>query len=275
MWPESGLIPAQGGAAQPDHLSVMTVVPGERKLADGQNDLKLRFESPEIGGVKLAKTYTFHRGSYIVDVQHEVQNVGAAPVKSQMYLQLVRDGNPLPDESSFYSTFTGPAIYTEASKFQKVEFKTIEKHKTGDKPDHEVQADNGWVAMVQHYFASAWLPGDKTPRELFTKKVDANLYSVGMIMPLGELAPGATKTLDARLFAGPQEENNLAALAPGLDLVKDYGWLTHSWPSRCSGCSTNCTACWATGAGRSLRWWCCSRWRSTGSTPTPTSRWAR
>ncbi len=223
---ESGLIPAQGGAAQPDHLSVMTVVPGERNLADGQNDLKLRFESPEIGGVKLAKTYTLHRGSYIVDVQHEVQNVGTAPVKSQMYLQLVRDGNPLPDESSFYSTFTGPAVYTEASKFQKVEFKTIEKHKTGDKPDHEVQADNGWVAMVQHYFASAWLPGDKTPRELFTKKVDTNLYSVGMIMPVGELAPGATKTLDARLFAGPQEENNLAALAPGLDLVKDYGWLT-------------------------------------------------
>jgi YidC/Oxa1 family membrane protein insertase len=84
--------------------------------------------------------------------------------------------------------------------------------------------------MVQHYFASAWLLGatadDKRPREFFTRKVDTNQYAVGMIVPLGELAPGATQTLDARLFAGPQEEDKLSQLAPGLELVKDYGWLT-------------------------------------------------
>ena len=80
--------------------------------------------------------------------------------------------------------------------------------------------------MVQHYFATAWLLGDGIERDLFMRKVDNNLYAVGMITPLGELAPGASKTVDATLFAGPQEEKKLEALTPGLELVKDYGWLT-------------------------------------------------
>jgi YidC/Oxa1 family membrane protein insertase len=147
-----------------------------------------------------------------------------------LYLRLLRDGNAPQGESSFYFTFTGPAVYTDAAKFTKIDFKTIEKRKPGDKPDHEVSADNGWVAMVQHYFATAWLidkpEGPKQPREFFTQKVDANQYSVGMLVPLGTVAAGASKAFDAQLFVGPQEENRLAALAPGLELVKDYGWFT-------------------------------------------------
>jgi len=80
--------------------------------------------------------------------------------------------------------------------------------------------------MVQHYFASAWLDTDATAREFFTKKVDTNLYSVGMVQPFAPIAPDATQTVQHRLFVGPQEENKLAALAPGLELVKDYGWFT-------------------------------------------------
>ena len=95
---------------------------------------------------------------------------------------------------------------------------------------HATTGDNGWVAMVQHYFASAWLvdnaSGAKLPREFYTGKVDTNTYSVGMFLPVGEVATGTTKAFDAQLFAGPQEENKLAALAPGLELVKDYGWFT-------------------------------------------------
>jgi len=140
----------------------------------------------------------------------------------------VRDGNSPAGESSFYFTFTGPAVYTETGHFEKIDFSSIEKRRPGDKPNHQTAADTGWVAMVQHYFASAWLvdrPGAAAPRrEFFTGKVDTNAYSVGMLLPLGEIAPGSAKTFDARLFVGPQEEDKLAALAPGLDLVKDYGW---------------------------------------------------
>ena len=219
---QSGLIAGAGGAALPTHKSMMTLVPGERALKEGSQTLTLQFESPEVGGVKLVKTYTFTRGSYVVAVRHEVLNLGATAVSPQLYLQLVRDGNKPPGESSFYFTFTGPAVYTEAKKYQKIEFSVIEKGKV----DIEKTAANGYVAMVQHYFASAWLLADGIQRELFMRKVDTNLYSVGMIAPLEPIAAGASKSVESRLFAGPQEETVLETLAPGLELVKDYGWLT-------------------------------------------------
>jgi YidC/Oxa1 family membrane protein insertase len=175
-----------------------------------------------VDGRTLRKTYRFQRGSYVVGVQHEFVNGGSVPAKPQLYLQLVRDGNPPEGESSFYFTFTGPALYTDATKFQKVDFKDIEKGKS----EHAKSASDGWIAMVQHYFASAWLLPANTPREFRTTKVSTNLYAVSMVVALGDVAPGATVTHEATLFAGPQEENKLAALAPGLELVKDYGWFT-------------------------------------------------
>ena len=230
---QTGLVPAAAAAALPDQHTVMRVVTPERTLAEGARELRVTLESPAVGGVVLRKTYRFQRGSYLIGVTHEVVNQSGAPVEPQLALQLVRDGNKPPGESSFYFTFTGPAVYNDATKFHKVDFKDIA---AGDKPEYQVQADNGWVAMVQHYFASAWLvdpaQGPALPREFFTTKVDAN-YAVGMRLPLGTIAPGATKSLDALLFAGPQEEKKLEALAEaspikaqGLELVKDYGWFT-------------------------------------------------
>ena len=204
------------------HKTPMVAVPGPRALQDGENELRIRFESPDLGGLKLVKTWTIKRGAYDIAVTHEVRNTGTAPLAPQLYLQLVRDGNKPPGESSFYSTFTGPAIFTPEKKYQKVEFKDIESGKA----DYTKDSSDGYVAMVQHYFASAWLLPDGARRELFMRKVDTNLYSVGMIAALGNIAPGSSKTLEARLFAGPQIEKTLEALTPGLELVKDYGWLT-------------------------------------------------
>jgi YidC/Oxa1 family membrane protein insertase len=213
---QTGLI----GGDFPTHKSPMKFS-GERSLKDGQNELTLRFESDVQNGVKLVKTYTLQRGSYAIGVKHEVINSGTTNVSPQLYLQLVRDGNKPAGESSFYSTFTGPAVYTDAKKYQKVEFSDIEKNKA----EVDKTSPNGYVAMVQHYFATAWLLPDGIQRENFVRKVDTNLYAVGMITPLADLAPGQSKTVSTQLFSGPQEEKVLEALAPGLDLVKDYGWL--------------------------------------------------
>ena len=234
---QTGLFAESGASDLPNDLTPMTLVPGPRTLQPGQGSVQARFESPVKGGVKLVKTYTFHRGSYVIDVKDEVVNEGAAPVAPKLYLQLLRDGSAGPGGSSFYSTFTGPAVYTDATKYKKVDFKSIDKRIDEDrrlaeenKPkvtlDYETPTDNGWVAMVQHYFASVWILPPGTHRELFTGKVTRygqSLYAVGMIVPLGSIAPGASKTLDATLFVGPQEENKLSALAPQLELVKDYG----------------------------------------------------
>jgi YidC/Oxa1 family membrane protein insertase len=214
---QSGLI----GGPFPTHKTPMKFS-GERSLADGANELVLRFESPEQGGVRLIKTYTLKRGAYVIDVRHEVVNQSGQAINPQLYVQLVRDGNKPPGESSFYSTFTGPAFYTDAKKFQKVEFSDIEKNKA----EFVTSSPDGWVAMVQHYFASAWLLPDGKPHENFARKIDQNLYAAGMITPIGAIAPGATAAVDARLFIGPQEEKVLESIAPGLELVKDYGFFT-------------------------------------------------
>ncbi len=218
---QTGLVSTQAGVVLPNHHTPMAVVPGPRALEPGKDELIVRFESPVVGGYKLAKTYTLKRGLYTVAVKHDFTNESGTPVTPQLYLQLTRDGNPPEGESSFYSTFTGPAVYTEANKFAKVEFKDIDKKKA----EHDKVADNGWVAMVQHYFASAWVLPGNAQREFRSDKLSDNLYSIAMVTSLGEVAPGAIKSVDATLFAGPQEETKLAALAPGLELVKDYGYL--------------------------------------------------
>jgi YidC/Oxa1 family membrane protein insertase len=213
---ETGLI----GGAFPTHKSVFFAKPGPRSL-DSADQVQLVLES-ELGGLTLTKTYTFKRGDYTIGITHGVANNGAAPVTPALYMQLVRDGSKPEGESSFYSTFTGPAVYTDASKFQKLDFEKIEKNKE----EHAKTADNGWIAIVQHYFVSAFIPQDKVEREIFTKKVATNLYAVGTVQQLGTIAPEASVSTSARLYAGPQASSILEETAPGLELVKDYGWLT-------------------------------------------------
>ena len=214
---QTGLI----GGAFATHKTAMKFT-GDRELKEGQNELTLKFESPEVGGLRLVKTYTLTRGNYALQVKHQVINAGTSAVAPQLYVQLLRDGNKPDGESSFYSTFTGPAVYTDAKKYQKIEFTDIEKAKA----EFEKSSSQGYVAMVQHYFASAWVLPANTQRENFARKVDSNLYAVGMITPFNEVAAGQSKTLEATLFVGPQEEKMLEVLSPGLELVKDYGWLT-------------------------------------------------
>ena len=224
---QTGLIGGVAPDSFPTHKSVMAVS-GDKALKDGQDELKLVFTSQDTGGIKLVKTYTLRRGAYDIAVKHEVINTGATALNPQLYLQLVRDGNKPAGESSFYSTFTGPAVYTDLKKYQKVEFSDIKKGKA----DFEKESTNGYIAMVQHYFASAWiLPADvKRTFSLDARDVGATVadccYRATMITPLETVAPGQTKAVEATLFVGPQEEKKLEALAPGMELVKDYGWLT-------------------------------------------------
>jgi YidC/Oxa1 family membrane protein insertase len=213
---ETGLV----GGDYPNHNTVFVAKPGPRAI-DGNNEVQLVLEA-EQGGVKLTKTFTFKRGDYTIGVKHTVTNTGAAPITPSLYLQLVRDGSKPEGETRFYSSFTGAAVYTDEQKFQKFDFEKIEKGKA----DHATKSNDGWVALLQHYFVSAFIPQDKAPREFFSKKVDNNLYAVGQILPLGTIAPGNSATMDARLYSGPEESATLEHVAPGLELVKDYGWLT-------------------------------------------------
>ncbi|VTU39866.1 Oxa1Ec [Variovorax sp. PBL-H6] len=210
----------------PNHLSLMTARSGPRELADGQDALEVTFESQPAGGLKYVKTYQFRRGDYSIHVKHQIVNVGDQPRDAQLYLQFTRHGTVAAGTMFGTNTFTGPALYTEEKKFHKIPFSDITKNKADLPPP----ADNGWIAMVQHYFVSAWLlnapDSAKLKREFRVKDLENNLYSVSMVIPLNKLAPGAAQTIDSDLFAGPEEEKKLEALAPGLELVKDYGIFT-------------------------------------------------
>jgi YidC/Oxa1 family membrane protein insertase len=221
---QTGLI--GGGSAErlPTHLTPMTILTSERTLADGADTLVVKLASAPVEGVKLLKTYTFKRGDYAIGVKQEVVNGSAATVHPQLYLQLTRDGSqPVHVGPSWLggpTAYTGPAIYSAKARYQKVDF----KHLNEGSAEFEKNDTQGWVAMVQHYFASAWLHNDAAPRTFFVDKTGPNLYRTGMLFPLGDLAAGQSKTFDSVLFVGPQEEKKLSVLAPGLELVKDYGW---------------------------------------------------
>ena len=154
---QTGVVGAPDGQSFPTHQTPFRVVSTERQLSG--DSLVVAFEG-ESGGLKVTKTFTLHRGRYDIDVRHDLANVGAAAVKPSLYLQLERDGNDPADTSSFYHTFTGIAVYSEQDKFQKMTFSDIEKKKA----NYIKQADNGWIAIVQHYFATAWVPPQGKPR---------------------------------------------------------------------------------------------------------------
>lgn len=212
------------GNTLPTHKTVFELVPGEYRLKEGQNELKISLKA-NVNGAEVERTYTFQRGSYVVDVATHIVNRSTAAVEGFPYYQILRNGQAPEGESALMQTFTGPAIYTEAAKFQKVTFEDITKGKA----EFVKEAKDGWIGLVQHHFVSAWMtldPADASPREFYTRAVGNDEFSAGMIFPAVKLNPGEEKTIAMRLYAGPQELEKIKSLAPGLNLVVDYGWLT-------------------------------------------------
>jgi YidC/Oxa1 family membrane protein insertase len=161
-------------------------------------------------------------------VAYEVRNASDHAIAPIAYFQFLRDHNPPSQEaaqtSSFggVSTFTGVGVYTEESKYVKLDFKDIDK----GKDSYPKAAKDGWIAMVQHYFVSAWAPKPGAERDFFTTHVVDDLYTAGIKMPLGSIAPGASQAVSVPLYIGPQQTEKLEQISPGLDLVVDYGWLS-------------------------------------------------
>ncbi|MDX9993904.1 MAG: membrane protein insertase YidC [Rhodocyclaceae bacterium] len=206
---QSGLI----GAGLPNHKSTWTLPADKLELQAGTDELRVPLEATLADGGKAVKTYVFRRGSYLVDVEHAVTDA-PLPAGAHAYFQLTRDDKAPEGANAMMSTFTGAAIYTEQDKFKKVDFGHF-----GEKGKYPTTADNGWVALVQHYFFSAWIPA-AGEREYFTRKLDGGLFAAGVVLPF------AGERLNVPLYAGPQEQDKLDAIAPGLSLVVDYGWLT-------------------------------------------------
>ena len=221
----SGLI-SLGNNDLPNHTSTFKLAQSGK---DGSGRPFAVFVS-ERSGVKLEKTFILNPGSYVVDVGHRVTQSSNNPNPLVLYTEIVRDASQEqkigPFDGAFSaSTFTGPAAYTDKEKFNKLEFTAIDKNKITI-PTQVAAGEPAWIAMVQHYFASAWIPGDKVARDIYAGRIDNGLYRIGMQTPLGVVASGSSVVEKARLFVGPQEERVLETIAPGFELLKDYGYLT-------------------------------------------------
>ncbi|RKT51154.1 protein translocase subunit yidC [Azonexus fungiphilus] len=216
---QSGLI----GEGLPSHRTVFRRIDGPLEMAADASELKIRLEADGPEGIRVARTLTFKRGSYAIDVAWEIVNGSAKPLTPHAYFQVQRDDGEPAGSNMMMHTFTGPAVYTDAEKYQKVKFADI-----ADKSAKFTKtADNGWLAMVQHYFVAAWVPQQGVQREYYMRKVDGSkVFQTGVIVPVAEIGPGTSAGTAVTLFAGPQEQAALKQVAPGLDLVVDYGWLT-------------------------------------------------
>jgi len=227
---QSGLI----GDGLPSHKTIFKAVEGSRELAPDAKTVELRLEAPAVNGVKVTKVYTFTRGSYLINAAYEIDNGSQSPITPEAYYHLQRDIEAPSGESRAVSTTTGPAVYTDQNKYQVSTFKDLEKNSA----KLNLEANDGWVAMVQHYFVSAWIPEGKVARTYYAKKLEDGTnppVRAGFRLMLPTAAPGAKISNSVSLYAGPQIQKTLEQLAKpvaeggigadGLPLVVDYGWL--------------------------------------------------
>jgi len=208
------------GAPAPTHHAEFTAERAEYRLAEGQDTVRV----PLVwrgDGVEVRKIYTFHRGSYVIDVEFEVVNSGAEPWIGRQYRQLQRRRLEDSSRMSLLPTFVGAAYYTEEDKYEKISFEEIAEEPLR-KP-----VEGGWTAMVEHYFVASWVPGADERNTLYTKHLGngSPRYLIGMYSDAQRVEPGATGRFETRLVVGPKVAEHLDPVAAGLELTIDYGYL--------------------------------------------------
>ena len=206
-----------GREGMPNHHSKFEVVPGPLKLGDDSDLLEVVFVWLDNNDIKVTKKYRLLRGSYQIEVEYKIDNMGLEPLNVHHYEQLKRS-----KESSYNGlvyTFTGAIFSTPDSRFEKFDFDDLE-----DKP-LDVTSAEAWIGNMQHYFVAALIPPPDNPYKYYSKVLDQNTYTVGFVSPDNAIEPGESVVLKTKIYAGPKKQSILKRLAPGLDLSVDYGML--------------------------------------------------
>lgn len=218
---QTGLI----GQGLPNHTTPYRVSVKELKLQPGQSEVRLLLtpDTPVAGAI-IEREWVFKKGSYVIDANYKVSSQSPLPWAVNAYFQIERDDLPPAGQSYFVSSFTGVGMYNPTDHYQKVSFDDIKKNKAS----FNAHPANGWVGMVEHYFVSAWLLQADAKLgipEFFTRHVGDNRYVSGLVITQ-MVQPQQKAVLSLPLYVGPQEQEKIAAIAPGLELTVDYGMFT-------------------------------------------------
>ena len=208
---QSGLL----GNGLPTHKSKFITTQNSYQMETDKLVVPLIFENSDVA---VKKVYEFNRNSYLIKTTFNIQNKTNKIIKPSAYYQLVHDGLSS-QGSAMMPTFTGPAFFTEKEKFDKLDFSDV------DKKSFSKITNDGWIGIIQRYFAATWILSGDVAREFYTKKIAENMYSVGVITKLSEIPAGQAITFDSTLFVGPQAKEDLSQAASGMNYVVDYGIL--------------------------------------------------
>ena len=216
---QTGLLSRQGA---PNHLAQFSAEQYSYSLSEDQDKMPVRLYWNGKQGITVSKTFIFHRGTHVIDIVQQVSNGSLEAWLGNQYRQLVRteptSSGGIANAAAY--TFNGAAYYSEEDKFEKIGFDDIR-----DEPLSK-DVTGGWIAMIQHYFLSAWIPDASETNNFYTKMIKGGLHRIGMISPEILIQPGDTGEFKSRLYAGPKEQQVLEELATGLRLSVDYSWLT-------------------------------------------------
>ena len=226
---QNGLVSSSDTAPQdqPSHQAVFQSAKTAYTLADGQDELKVVLTWQDAAGLKVTKTYSFKRGSYVIGLSQRIDNGTDKSWQGNAYQQLLRVEPPKASWLANYSnpvnrSFQGAAWYT-GEKFEKLAFKDFKEPK--DQLDSQIKG--GWAAMLRLYFFAAWIPPADQTDHYVTQTINPDSaqprYLIRAVGPALSVAPGQSTTSEARLYVGPNVQGTLDVIAPGLDLTIDYG----------------------------------------------------
>ena len=215
---QSGLVGPQGIDLSSTNRPHYNVSADSFTMADGQDELRVPMTFTA-NGIEYTKTYIFKRGSYALNVEYDVVNNSGNNATFGMYAHLRQ--NLMDDGGSItMPTYRGGAYSTEDTRYKKYSFDDMQDRNLS----LNLADGQGWAAMIQHYFAAAWIPRNEPGTNLYTRVI-GNLGDIGVRMPNKTIATGDQAKFEATLWVGPKLQDEMAEVAPNLDLVVDYGWL--------------------------------------------------
>lgn len=204
----------------PDHQATYTAAQTEYQLADGQDELVVPLTWQGVNGVTVTKRFVFKRGSFQVNVAHEINNKSTALWSGTEYRQLKHGFSE--NKGSLLGgvqAYVGGAYYHEG-KYTKLSFADLDEKQVNE------TVNGGWVAMQEHYFLSAWIPPQDQESQYYSMVTQAQGvkgYVLGVRSAVQQVAPGATGVFNSSFYVGPKDQNTLEKIAAGLDLTVDYG----------------------------------------------------